>query len=94
MPVFDRRRLAWPTRPGLPWTLFFYLPLDPEAMARSVPRARTRSAAAVQAQESGQRDCGGGFYEHYSDLPISLAWQAFGEKKGASSLAEIRQRTA
>ncbi len=37
---------------------------------------------------------GGGFFEHYSDLPISLAWQAFGEKNGASSLAEIRQRTA
>ena len=37
---------------------------------------------------------GGGFFEHYSDLPISLAWQSFGEKNGASSLAEIRQRTA
>ena len=37
---------------------------------------------------------GGGFYEHYSDLPISLAWEAFGEKNGASSLSEIRQRTA
>lgn len=37
---------------------------------------------------------GGGFYEHYSELPISLAWQSFGEKNGASSLAEIRSRTA
>ena len=37
---------------------------------------------------------GGGFFEHYSELPISLAWQAFGEKNGASSLAEIRERTA
>ena len=37
---------------------------------------------------------GGGFFEHYSDLPISLAWQAFGEKNGASSLAKIRERTA
>ena len=37
---------------------------------------------------------GGGFFEHYSDLPISLAWQAFGEKNGASSLAESRQQTA
>ncbi|MXX70770.1 MAG: HNH endonuclease, partial [Gemmatimonadetes bacterium] len=37
---------------------------------------------------------GGGFYEHYSELPISLAWQSFGEKNGASSLAEIRERTA
>ena len=37
---------------------------------------------------------GGGFFEHYSDLPISLAWRAFGEKNGATSLAKIRQRTA
>ena len=37
---------------------------------------------------------GGGFFEHYSNLPISLAWQAFGENNGASSLAEVRQRTA
>ena len=37
---------------------------------------------------------GGGFFEHYSDLPISLAWEAFGEKNGASSLSEVRQRTA
>ena len=37
---------------------------------------------------------GGGFFERYSELPISFAWQAFGEKNGASSLAEIRERTA
>ena len=37
---------------------------------------------------------GGGFFEHYSELPISLAWRAFSEKNGASSLAEIRQRIA
>ena len=37
---------------------------------------------------------GGGFFEHYSDLPISLAWRAFGEKNGATSLTEIRRRTA
>lgn len=34
------------------------------------------------------------FFEHYSDLPTSLAWQALGEGHGASGLAEIRQRTA
>ena len=28
---------------------------------------------------------GGGFFEHYSDLPISLAWQAFGDKNGLQS---------
>jgi len=37
---------------------------------------------------------GGGFFEHYSDLPISLAWQAFGEKNGASSLEAFQQRTS
>ncbi|WP_420632901.1 HNH endonuclease [Candidatus Palauibacter sp.] len=37
---------------------------------------------------------GGGFFEHYTSLPISLAWQAFGEKNGAASLDEVRDRTA
>ena len=37
---------------------------------------------------------GGGFFEHYTELPISLAWDAFGEKNGAASLAEVRQRIA
>ncbi|HEV7586538.1 MAG TPA: HNH endonuclease [Longimicrobium sp.] len=34
---------------------------------------------------------GGGFFEHYTELPISLAWEAFGEKNGAGSLAEVRR---
>ena len=37
---------------------------------------------------------GGGFFEHYTPLPISLAWQAFGEKNGATSLEDVRHRTA
>ena len=37
---------------------------------------------------------GGGFFEHYSDLPISLAWQAFGEKNGAPSLEAFQQGTS
>ena len=37
---------------------------------------------------------GGGFFEHYSELPISLAWQAFGEKNGASNLEAFQQRTS
>ena len=37
---------------------------------------------------------GGGFFEHYTSLPISLAWEAFGEKNGAASLEEVRRRTA
>lgn len=35
---------------------------------------------------------GGGFYTHYSVLPASLAWEAFGEKNGAASLVEMRGR--
>jgi putative restriction endonuclease len=37
---------------------------------------------------------GGGFFEHYTELPISLAWDAFGEKNGASSLEEVRTSIA
>ncbi|MFC1530587.1 HNH endonuclease [Gemmatimonadota bacterium] len=36
---------------------------------------------------------GGGYFEHYTELPISLAWDAFEEKNGASTLEEVRQRT-
>jgi putative restriction endonuclease len=35
---------------------------------------------------------GGGFFEHYTELPISVAWDAFGEKNGALSLDVVRQR--
>jgi putative restriction endonuclease len=35
---------------------------------------------------------GGGFFAHFSLLPVSLAWDAFGEKNGAHSLAEMRTR--
>ena len=37
---------------------------------------------------------GGGFFAHSTLLPISLAWEAFQEKNGASSLLEMRQRIA
>jgi len=33
---------------------------------------------------------GGGFFAHSSLLPISLAWEAFGEKNGARNLMEMR----
>ncbi|MGA2468998.1 MAG: HNH endonuclease [Thermodesulfobacteriota bacterium] len=36
---------------------------------------------------------GGGLFAHSTILPISLAWDAFGEKNGASSLEEMRTRT-
>ena len=35
---------------------------------------------------------GGGFFAHFSLLPASLAWDAFKEKNGAQSLAEMRHR--
>ena len=37
---------------------------------------------------------GGGFFEHYTELPISLAWDTFGVKNGAASLEEAKLRIA
>ena len=37
---------------------------------------------------------GGGFYTKFLQLPLSLAWDAFGEANGARSLAELRQLIA
>jgi putative restriction endonuclease len=37
---------------------------------------------------------GGGFFEYYADLPMSLAWDAFGKKNGAASLQAVRERIA
>jgi putative restriction endonuclease len=33
---------------------------------------------------------GGGFFSHYTQIPVSKAWQAFGVKNGASSEFELR----
>ncbi|MBN2239290.1 MAG: HNH endonuclease [Dehalococcoidales bacterium] len=33
---------------------------------------------------------GGGFFAHYSVVPISLAWESFGEANGASSYRQLR----
>jgi putative restriction endonuclease len=35
---------------------------------------------------------GGGFFEYYAELPLSLAWDAFGIKNGAASLQAVRER--
>jgi len=35
---------------------------------------------------------GGGFFEYYVDLPITVAWDSFGRKNGAASLHELRER--
>lgn len=33
---------------------------------------------------------GGGYFVSHSNLPLSLAWEAFGEKNGASSIDALR----
>jgi putative restriction endonuclease len=35
---------------------------------------------------------GGGFFSHSTILPVSLAWEAFGQKNGATTLQEMRSR--
>jgi putative restriction endonuclease len=35
---------------------------------------------------------GGGFFSHYTEVPISLAWDAFGKKNGAPTLEDVRDR--
>lgn len=35
---------------------------------------------------------GGGYYAHFTTLPASLAWEAFGETNGAASLLEMATR--
>ncbi len=35
---------------------------------------------------------GGGFFAHFSRLPATLAWDAFGEKNGARTVEEMRAR--
>jgi len=37
---------------------------------------------------------GGGFYSHFTILPASIVWQAFGEKNGAQTEDEMRLRIA
>lgn len=35
---------------------------------------------------------GGGYFTHFTRLPTSLAWDAFGTRNGAASLTEMRRR--
>ncbi len=35
---------------------------------------------------------GGAFFSHYTELPLSFAWDAFGTKNGAQSLEEMKAR--
>jgi putative restriction endonuclease len=34
---------------------------------------------------------GGGFFVTYSQLPVSIAWEVFGEKNGAASFDDLRE---
>ena len=47
-----------------------------------------------RSQETRGRDviAGGGIFVSYSILPISIAWETFGEKNGCSSYQELRQK--
>ena len=36
---------------------------------------------------------GGGFFAHGTRLPISIAWEAFGNRNGAADLNDMRRRT-
>lgn len=42
----------------------------------------------------GRKIAGGGFFTHASLLPVSLAWEAFGEKNGASTFEAMRAKIA
>jgi putative restriction endonuclease len=35
---------------------------------------------------------GGGFFRTFLSIPVSLAWEAFGDGNGATSLSEVRER--
>lgn len=35
---------------------------------------------------------GGGFFKHYTELPLSIAWEAFGTKNGAGTHLEVWRR--
>ena len=37
---------------------------------------------------------GGGIFCHYSRIPVSMAWEAFGVKNGAESLEELKLKIA
>lgn len=39
----------------------------------------------------GSRIVGGGFFVHFSVMPIALAWDVFGQANGASTLAELTE---
>jgi putative restriction endonuclease len=66
-------------------------------LARTIelPLGRAEEAmTSVAAASPNNFIVGGGLFGHASIVPISLAWAAFGERNGASSLDEMRVRVA
>jgi len=44
--------------------------------------------------KQGRAIVGGGFFEHFTPLPISIAWDSFEEKNGAQFPGDVRRRIA
>ncbi|HEV2249702.1 MAG TPA: HNH endonuclease [Candidatus Limnocylindria bacterium] len=42
--------------------------------------------------KDGGRIVGGGYFAHYTRLPVHLAWDAFGQKNGAATLVQMTTR--
>jgi hypothetical protein len=61
-------------------------------LGRRVPRAFPGRARPVQAQGALQAIAGGGFFQAYTGLPLSLAWQASGPKNGAPTHQAVWDR--
>jgi putative restriction endonuclease len=63
-----------------------------------VAASSVRWAAASRSCSSSGRPpnaiVGGGFFEHYTTLPFSLAWRAFGPKNGTATQQAFRDRIA
>ena len=70
--------------------------LTPPASLNHQPtfQQQTRKEPSLQASCSRNYIVGGGVFAHANVLPCSIAWDAFGEANGASSLREMRSRIA
>jgi hypothetical protein len=52
-------------------------------VGRAIQGSSPRRTTSLQAQSARNAIAEGGFFEHYTDLSISFASEAFGEKNGA-----------
>lgn len=77
----------------------FLSAMQPDEVNFWAPSGRTTSVHCGQANCSCS-NCmrpdnyivGGGVFSHASNLPLSLAWDAFGIKNGTPDLVEMRRR--